>query len=45
MATAGTYVELIKAVRRDALDSVGSLFAYVDVGSSSVLRLHSYSWS
>lgn len=35
--TTGTYVEVIEAVQRDALDSMGSLFAHVGDGSTSPL--------
>jgi len=35
--TTGTYVEVIEAVQRDALDSMGSLFAHVGDGSTSQL--------
>jgi hypothetical protein len=35
--TTGTYVEVIEAVQRDALDSMGSLFAHVGNGSTSPL--------
>ncbi len=35
--TTGTYVEVIEAVQRDALDSMGSLFAHVGDGTTSQL--------
>ena len=35
--TTGTYVEVIEAVQRDALDSMGSLFAHAGDGSTSQL--------
>ena len=35
--TTGTYVEVIEAVQRDALDSMGFLFAHVGDGSTSQL--------
>ena len=35
--TTGTYVEVIEAVQRDALDSMGSLFAHVGDSSTSQL--------
>jgi hypothetical protein len=35
--TTGTYVEVIEAVQRDALDSMGFLFAHVGHGSTSQL--------
>lgn len=35
--TTGTFVEVIEAVQRDALDLMGSLFAHVDDGSKGQL--------
>ena len=37
--TTGTYVEVIEAVQRDALDSIGTLFE--EVGDESLGRLSS----
>jgi hypothetical protein len=35
--TTGTYVEVIEAVQRDALDSMGTLFAHLGDGSEHQL--------